>query len=139
MLLCSFYVYRGRIVEFYAFDIGVLNVIFLLYCVLHFCVPMSLFVLLFYFIFCSFLFIFYTWAVFVCFFVPFCSSVYNFVFFFLVVDAIICIILILERDQWRQTLSRCQPYFLVLCCNRYVYEILVCCNFKSTTTYNFII
>lgn len=51
-----------------------------------------------------------------------------FFFFCLVVDAVICIILILERDQWGQTLSGCQPYFSVLCCNRLC---LRCRNYRA--------
>lgn len=49
-------------------------------------------------------------------------------FLCLVVDAVICIILILERDQWGQTLSGCQPYFSVLCCNRLC---LRCRNYRA--------
>lgn len=42
---------------------------------------------------------------------------------------VICIILILERDQWGQTLSGCQPYFSVLCCNQL-------CLRSCTATFN---
>lgn len=43
-----------------------------------------------------------------------------------VVVTIICIILILGRDQWRQTLSGCQPHFSVLCvAHRYMYVVYV--------------